>query len=504
MNIFSNPTKYNYRNCRRGLLVKLLLAFFPIAVTAAPADIRTVSPGYEYLLNIDRSTVAKVDGNVVVSLLMTAIQDVPANQSVILSPELVDTLSNRTAELPLIFINSRNQQIYFERQLHNEYPDAMALRKKKGKDLKIEYLRSVRYEPWMENAVLKVKKLSCACERSKYRGEELLAGLAPTNAVQEKVVVNLFPAYLLPPADNSVKVREEKGQAYLRFIVDKWDIRPDYMTNPVELQKIHNSVNIVKNDSDVTIREMTIEGYASPEGNEPHNQMLSENRTNSLRQYLMRTGVVRNIPLRASGRGENWEGFIQSLQSESYIPQRETLLSIARSYLSNDEKERKMRYTAPEGYRYVLKNIFPKLRCTNYTVRYTVRPFTLEESERVFETRPINLNLNEIYRLADKYADNREKYYSIIRKAYMLYPNDSYINLTLACLALKRESADEAAEHLTKVKDCPEKLLNEGIVAYLKGDLEKAIRLVGQAERQGLQQAAKQMEEFKKIKINNK
>jgi len=118
----------------------------------------------------------------------------------------------------------------------------------------------------------------------------------------------------------------------------------------------------------------------------------------------------------------------------------------------------------------------------------------------VFETRPINLNLNEIYKLADKYANNETKYYSIIRKAYLLYPQDSYINLTMAYLSLKKGEADEAAEYLEKVNASPEKTLDEGLVAYLKGDIDKAISLVEQAQRQGLSEAAKQLEEFKKIR----
>ena len=158
-----------------------------------------------------------------------------------------------------------------------------------------------------------------------------------------------------------------------------------------------------------------------------------------------------------------------------------------------------MRIEAPEGFMYAVRNGFPSLRCTNYTVIYTVRPFTLEESERVFETRPINLNLNEIYRLADKYAYNEEKYQSIMRKAYMLYPNDSYINLTMAYLAIKKGDADEAAEYLSKVNDCPEKTMNEGLVAYQKGDIAKAIQLVKEAQQRGVQQAEVQLKEFEKI-----
>lgn len=452
---------------------------------------------YDYVMRINRSALAVVDSNVVASFHVTAIQDVPAMQSVVLAPELVDTVTMRKVELPQVFINSRNQQIYFERYLKDEYPDAIALRKKNGKDLDIDYLRSVKYEPWMDNAVLKLKKQSCACSNPQDRGEMIVASF-PKEEVAP--VINLYPVYVLPPADKSVKVREERGSAFLCFEVDKWDIKPDYMTNPVELQKIHNSVNLVKNDSDVTIQRMTIEGYASPEAPYEHNLMLSENRTEALKNYLLRTNIAKGIRIEATGKGENWEGFLKQLNSRSDAPQQNRLKSIASSNISPDEKEKKMRKEAAEGFNYVVKNWFPELRCTNYTVIYTVRPFTIEESERVFETRPINLNLNEIYRLADKYASDQEKYYSIIRKAYMLYPNDSYINLTMACLAIKKGEADEAEEYLRKVDNSPEKTMNEGLIAWMRGDADKAIQLVEQARQQGVRQAEVQLQEFAKLK----
>jgi hypothetical protein len=472
------------------------MAPLTVAASLAPDNNKTRKAKYDYVMTVDRSAMAVVDSNVVVSLQLTAIQDIPFAQSVIVAPELIDTTTLRKAEFPLIFINSRNQQIYFERDLKNEFPNALALQKKNGEDLHIEYLRTIKYESWMDNAVLKVKKKSCACKEFKDRGEEIVASFEK----KKETPIKLFPVYLLPPADKSVKVRHEKGSAYLCFVVNKWDILPDYMNNPSELQKIHNSVNIVKNDSNVTIQKMTVEGYASPEGTNPHNIMLSEKRTGALQQYLLRAGMVKGIKMEARGRGENWEGLVKELKKDNYIPQRDKLLSIATTTMDLDEKEKRMRKEAPEGYAFILKNVYPSLRCTNYTVEYTVRPFTVEESEVVFETRPINLNLNEIYKLADKYANNETKYYSIIRKAYLLYPQDSYINLTMAYLSIKKGEADEAAEYLSKVNACPEKTMNEGLVAYLNGDLEKAISLVEQAQRQGLPEAAKQIEEFKKIR----
>lgn len=482
------------------LMFLSLLEWLPVAAFASAAQVAdggTQSPKYDYLMNINRSAIAVVDSNVVVSMQLTAFQDVPMMQSVVLSPELVDTVTLRKAELPLIFINSRNQQIYFERELKYEYPDALAIRKKNGKNLDIDYLRSIKYEPWMENSVLKVRKLSCACNRQKERGVELVGPFSNEKPIP---VIQLFPVYLLPPADNSVKVREEKGSAYLCFVVNKWDILPDYMNNPTELQKIHNSVNIVKNDSNVTIRDITIEGYASPEGPNSRNIMLSENRTNALKNYLERTGIVRGMRMSAAGRGENWDGFLKYLREHREVPQHDILVNIANRSIDLDEKEKAMRKEAPQGFAYVLANVFPSLRCTNYNITYTVRPFTLEESEQVFETRPINLNLNEIYRLADKYSDNEQKYYSIIRKAYLLYPNDSYINLTMAYLSIKKGEADEAAEYLSKVNQCPQKTMNEGLIEYLRGNLDRAIQLVEQARNQGVPEAAHQLEQFRKLK----
>lgn len=483
----------------------LLLSILLPATAAAGVSQTPQKPKYDYVMKVNNSAIAVVDNNVVVSLQLTAIQDIPASQSVILAPEIVDTISTRSKSLPLIFLNSRNQQIYFDRNLRPKYPDALVLRKKKGTNLTVNYLRTTKFEPWMESAVLKLKRLSCACNKQKVRGEEVVAAFAKKK--EEAPEVNLYPVYLLPPADNSVKVREEKGSAYLCFVVNKWDILPDYMTNPEELQKIHNSVNIVKNDSNVTITRMVIEGYASPEGTYKHNQMLSENRTEALKKYLQRTGIAKGIRMEASGKGENWEGFRKQLREDTTTPGRDVLLRIANSNIGPDEKEAQMRREAVAGYRYYLENVFPKLRCTNYTVEYTVRPFTVEESEIVFETRPINLNLNEIYKLAGKYASDRQKYYNIIRKAYLLYPTDSYINLTMAYLSIQRGVVEEAEEHLTKVDNSPQKTMNEGLVAYMKGDLERAIQLVEQAAQQGVPEANKQLAEFKKMqeyKLKNK
>ena len=60
----------------------LFLILLPVTASASStlADVRTNQAKYDYLMKINSSAIAVVDSNVVVSLQITAIQDVPATQ----------------------------------------------------------------------------------------------------------------------------------------------------------------------------------------------------------------------------------------------------------------------------------------------------------------------------------------------------------------------------------------------------------------------------------------
>ena len=86
---------------RQWMLFLLLFIQLPaFASTLLEKDQKTYV--FDYVMSIKRSALAIVDSNLVVSLQLTAIQDVPVRQSVILAPVLEDTTSLRNVELPLI------------------------------------------------------------------------------------------------------------------------------------------------------------------------------------------------------------------------------------------------------------------------------------------------------------------------------------------------------------------------------------------------------------------
>lgn len=59
------------------------------------------------------------------------------------------------------------------------------------------------------------------------------------------------------------------------------------MNNPVELKRISDMIEEVKGDSSITVREISVIGYASPEGAFTFNKELSEGRAKALVDYLL-------------------------------------------------------------------------------------------------------------------------------------------------------------------------------------------------------------------------
>jgi len=69
-------------------------------------------------------------------------------------------------------------------------------------------------------------------------------------------------------------------------VVNRTEIKPDYRGNMTELIKITSTIDLVKNDPDVSITAVKIHGYASPEGSFANNKRLAEGRAKALAEYL--------------------------------------------------------------------------------------------------------------------------------------------------------------------------------------------------------------------------
>lgn len=164
-------------------------------------------------------------------------------------------------------------------------------------------------------------------------------------------------------------IRTKSGSAYLDFKVGQAVIEPSFRGNSGELNKIYASLQEVAADTTVRIKDIEIVGYASPEGTAANNLTLSSRRAEALRSYLMNSRGVTWAVVSSRGMGEDW-ATLDSLVNNSWMDGSYMMLDIIRNTPDPDVRERRLRALGAP-YQYVIANIYPQLRRTDYNINFT-------------------------------------------------------------------------------------------------------------------------------------
>ena len=300
------------------------------------------------------------------------------------------------------------------------------------------------------------------------------------------------------PALEQVKERSQSNNVYLDFPVSRTEINPYYGNNANELRKIESIIREIQGDQNVKVSGVMITGFASPEGRIDFNNQLSQGRAEALRGYLaMRVGIPPQL-YRVGYGGEDWNGLARVVQ-DSHIQPAGTILSIIRN---NTPERRKMLLKELNGgqiYRFLLDNIYPRLRRVVARIDYSVKNFNLEEAKQVIKTHPEQLSLNEMFMVANSYPEGSKEYIDVFMQALRAYPNDPVANLNAAAAALLENDQTQAEHYLRKAPhDRPEYYNDLGLLYMMKGNNERAKSLFRQAADGNLQVALKNLDELKK------
>ena len=294
-------------------------------------------------------------------------------------------------------------------------------------------------------------------------------------------------------------MREAKGSAFIDFPVNRTEIYEDYRQNPVELQKIRNTIDLVKNDADTRITAVTIKGYASPEGPYDNNVRLAKGRTETLKEYVRKQYDFPADLLATSYEPEDWEGLERFVES-SDLKNREGILTLIRGDLAPDAKDAKIKSTYPEEYAYLLKNVYPALRHSDYAVEYEVRAYTdVEEIKRLLKTQPQKLSLSEMYLAAEGMEQGSDEYNEVFEIAVRMFPEDDTANLNAANSAMGRGDMKNAERYLAKAGDSAQVAYARGVLAALSGDYAAAKRQFEIAKSGGIAEAAEALRQIERI-----
>lgn len=251
------------------------------------------------------------------------------------------------------------------------------------------------------------------------------------------VLSGFVPTFVVPPVEPR-KDRSDSIRADLEFVFDVGKLDPGYRDNASELRRLRGAVDEIRGGRHTAVRGVRITGYASPEGTERYNMTLSEQRAQSVRDYLESVTTLPSQLFTIKGEGER-----------------------------------------PDGLRAMVD------------VDYTVDPFTLDEARRMLHTRPQLLSVDEMYQLACTHTPGSAAYREVFEICARTFPKDDVANINAAAAALMSLDADVAARYLERVTvQGPAWWDNVGIVFYLRGDYDRSAAAFINAGTTGLDNAA--------------
>lgn len=390
--------------------------------------------------------------------------------------------------LEKIVLNGRNVAIKEEREPKRKVNGAAeTIVRRNGAAQMASFSQTFPYQDWMDYSKLVLAEDLCGC------------GVLRD---QDRITIGDFdnrpaPAPLMTfvaPKAEAVKARAEKGSAFVDFVVNKTNILPDYRNNRKEIAKIVATIDLVKNDPNVSITEINIHGYASPEGSYANNTRLAEGRAASLKEYVRSLYTLPENIFTSQATPEDWEGLRRLVVASDLTDKDQILEVIDNPNLEPDARDNELKRRFPSTYAFMLKEWYPGLRHSDYTVNYVVRPFTVEETKEMMMKNPKQVSLNEMFLVAQTYTPGSPEFNEVMDIAVKTYPDDATANLNAACAALNAQDWSKAAVYLKKAGNSPEAAHARGVLAMNEGRYDEAQKYLDEALKGGVTSAEANLE----------
>lgn len=236
------------------------------------------------------------------------------------------------------------------------------------------------------------------------------------------------------------------------------------------------------------IKDISIVGWASPEGEETFNSGLSERRSQTAKKYmdgelgkLLRNkkidvsfGKVADVKYEMSANGPDWNGFMAAVEA-SDIKDKSAILNVVRSAnaAQREQEIRNMILIYPE----LEKDILPPLRRAMITVNSFEPKKTDEEIASLSTSDPAQLQLNELLYAATLTDDLRTRK-MIYASAMELHPKCARAVINAAEVEIMLGNNAEAKSLLEKAAGMTDKspvlFNNMAVVNILERDFTNA------------------------------
>ncbi|HSW68333.1 MAG TPA: hypothetical protein VLH16_07120, partial [Bacteroidales bacterium] len=249
------------------------------------------------------------------------------------------------------------------------------------------------------------------------------------------------------------------------------------------------------------IRDIRIDAWASPEGEERFNQGLSERRaqtgltyTHDMLRRLVRerNSLVKIADVRTdvnyivNALGEDWDGFMRAVQA-SDIPDKNIIINVVNSQPDIQKREQEIR-NMTIVYKEIEEDILPPLRRVLITVTAFEPKRTDDEIAKLATTDPGKLTEAELLHAATLTQDQAVQL-SIYKNAINLFPGGYKAYNNAAVIELNRGNYSEAGRLLRRAMELGagkvEVLTNMGILESRSKNFRQAETHFADARRLG-------------------
>ena len=416
--------------------------------------------------------------------------DLGTNAQLNLRPRLVSQDGTQVYEFAPISVAGRNRHIMWQR---GERTTPQPLRARGERMVVPVSITAPAYE-WTRTAKLNVEEqitgcASCELERHEFTVAERLS--------REPYRPTFSVAYITPEAE-AVKVRSEKFVARFNFRVNRTELLRNLGNNAVEFARVDSVANAILGNKDVTVRTVNIDGYASPEGQEANNIRLADGRAKSFVKYLEQTYGLSTRLFQVQGHGEDWAGLRQWLTTNNTLWNAQLFDIVdGQARNNNARKENLKKLDGGNAYRFLLENVFPELRRTEYQFTYQVRSFNAAEAIERYKTNPRLLSLAELYLVGNSFPEGSAERRGVFETAQRLFPDAPVSRFNAIAGNLAMETTETTLISSPNFPASAEQLNNLGVHYALTGNYQQAAECFRRAGN--LPQAVKNLQELSKV-----
>ncbi|WP_295940286.1 DUF3868 domain-containing protein [uncultured Alistipes sp.] len=331
-----------------------------------------------------------------------------SGRTVVFVPSLTDGTNKWT--LPAIVVQGRRAKVTGSRHdwaagttaLQPAFEDDVTLLKN-GSTL--FYENSVDWQLWMHGADLIAETLTMGCCSYSQTDEVLLYGnawLPPTEAGRQPAAVEVAEQTETPkpevpktsgeklaerypfilPASEFEKLapgqlfdEDREGALTIYFKQGKYDVDNRFAVNERSLIDLMTSIRMIEHSLDSRVKRVVIAGFASPEGSFALNDRLAFDRAAAVKRYIMDHSGLQDSTISLYNGSEDWQG-LRMLVEKSDLYDKAQILEIIDNVPIWDpvrktgRESELMKLDGGRTYRYLLQNLYPRLRNAAYIKIY--------------------------------------------------------------------------------------------------------------------------------------